>query len=112
MQVLMRPHRRGQVPEVESAMSLSSNLLSSASATAGPSAWSVTDWRKYSGSAARSAAASAPAQGPASSHAARPAAATPASAITSTVRRSATIVPPSARCAGSRSSRNAGGWEL
>lgn len=34
MQVLMRPHRRGQVPEVESAMSLSSNLLSSASATA------------------------------------------------------------------------------
>lgn len=34
MQVLMRPHRRGQVPEVESAMSLSSNLLSSATATA------------------------------------------------------------------------------
>ena len=34
MQVLMRPHRRGQVPEVESAMSLSSNLLSSASASA------------------------------------------------------------------------------
>jgi hypothetical protein len=34
MQVLMRPHRRGQVPEVESAMSLSSNLLSSASAHA------------------------------------------------------------------------------